>query len=164
MEMLPSLMNACAKRRTARNDGERHDLFCVWCEYNHGGSDILTCAQALPAERIMGVETGGCPHTAIRQDASMKFLRRVARSCANRPRHRRLGRRGPRAAAADVSASADRPMPTALKNCCGPINRAQIAGLAARSHGDRLRGASSFVGDLQDEGSSRFPWQQWSVR
>src|SRR6201995_4097408 len=31
---------------------------------------ILTRAQALPAERIMGVETGGCPHTAIREDAS----------------------------------------------------------------------------------------------
>jgi urease accessory protein len=30
---------------------------------------ILTRAQALPAERIMGVETGGCPHTAIREDA-----------------------------------------------------------------------------------------------
>jgi urease accessory protein len=30
-------------------------------------------AQALPAERIMGVETGGCPHTAIREDASMNL-------------------------------------------------------------------------------------------
>jgi urease accessory protein len=30
---------------------------------------ILTRAQALPAERIMGVETGGCPHAAIREDA-----------------------------------------------------------------------------------------------
>src|SRR6202007_2987483 len=34
---------------------------------------ILTRAQALPAERIMGVETGGCPHTAIREDASMNL-------------------------------------------------------------------------------------------
>jgi len=33
----------------------------------------LTRAQALPAERIMGVETGGCPHTAIREDASMNL-------------------------------------------------------------------------------------------
>src|SRR4029077_15138192 len=32
---------------------------------------ILTRAQALHAERIMGVETGGCPHTAIREDASI---------------------------------------------------------------------------------------------
>jgi len=34
---------------------------------------ILTRAQALPAERIMGVETGGCPHAAIREDASMNL-------------------------------------------------------------------------------------------
>src|ERR1700747_1487203 len=34
---------------------------------------ILTRAQALPADRIMGVETGGCPHTAIREDASMNL-------------------------------------------------------------------------------------------
>src|SRR4051812_50122852 len=34
---------------------------------------ILTRAQALPGQRIMGVETGGCPHTAIREDASMNL-------------------------------------------------------------------------------------------
>src|ERR1700745_1449534 len=34
---------------------------------------ILTRAEALPAERIMGVETAGCPHTAIREDASMNL-------------------------------------------------------------------------------------------
>lgn len=34
---------------------------------------ILTRAGALPAQRIMGVETGGCPHTAIREDASMNL-------------------------------------------------------------------------------------------
>jgi len=34
---------------------------------------ILTRAEALAAERIMGVETGGCPHTAIREDASMNL-------------------------------------------------------------------------------------------
>src|ERR1700756_3717100 len=34
---------------------------------------ILTRGEALPAERIMGVETGGCPHTAIREDASMNL-------------------------------------------------------------------------------------------
>jgi urease accessory protein len=34
---------------------------------------ILTRARALAAERIMGVETGGCPHTAIREDASMNL-------------------------------------------------------------------------------------------
>ena len=34
---------------------------------------ILTDAGALPPERIMGVETGGCPHTAIREDASINL-------------------------------------------------------------------------------------------
>ncbi|MGX1306818.1 urease accessory protein [Amorphus suaedae] len=34
---------------------------------------ILTRADALPIERIMGVETGGCPHTAIREDASINL-------------------------------------------------------------------------------------------
>ncbi|MCE4222177.1 urease accessory protein UreG [Methylobacterium sp. C25] len=34
---------------------------------------ILTMAGALPEERIMGVETGGCPHTAIREDASINL-------------------------------------------------------------------------------------------
>ena len=34
---------------------------------------ILTRAEALPIERIMGVETGGCPHTAIREDASINL-------------------------------------------------------------------------------------------
>lgn len=34
---------------------------------------ILMRQDALPAERIIGVETGGCPHTAIREDASMNF-------------------------------------------------------------------------------------------
>lgn len=34
---------------------------------------FLTRAQALDADRIIGVETGGCPHTAIREDASMNL-------------------------------------------------------------------------------------------
>jgi urease accessory protein len=35
--------------------------------------EFLTRSQALPADRIIGVETGGCPHTAIREDASINF-------------------------------------------------------------------------------------------
>jgi len=35
--------------------------------------EFLMRSQALPAERIIGVETGGCPHTAIREDASINF-------------------------------------------------------------------------------------------
>lgn len=34
---------------------------------------ILTRAEALPEERIIGVETGGCPHTAVREDISMNL-------------------------------------------------------------------------------------------
>ena len=35
--------------------------------------EFLVRSQALPSERIIGVETGGCPHTAIREDASINF-------------------------------------------------------------------------------------------
>lgn len=41
--------------------------------YTQEDAKILTCAQALDADRIIGVETGGCPHTAIREDASMNL-------------------------------------------------------------------------------------------
>ena len=34
---------------------------------------ILTISGALNADRVMGVETGGCPHTAIREDASINL-------------------------------------------------------------------------------------------
>ncbi|PQV63738.1 urease accessory protein [Abditibacterium utsteinense] len=39
--------------------------------YTREDAEILLRAGALPAERIVGVETGGCPHTAIRDDISM---------------------------------------------------------------------------------------------
>jgi urease accessory protein len=41
--------------------------------YTKEDAEILTRAGALPPERIMGVETGGCPHTAIREDASINL-------------------------------------------------------------------------------------------
>ena len=41
--------------------------------YTQEDAQILTRAEALPHERIVGVETGGCPHTAIREDASMNL-------------------------------------------------------------------------------------------
>src|SRR6202035_2325608 len=41
--------------------------------YTKEDAEILTRSEALPADRIIGVETGGCPHTAIREDASMNF-------------------------------------------------------------------------------------------
>ena len=41
--------------------------------YTREDADYLTRAQVLPADRIRGVETGGCPHTAIREDASINL-------------------------------------------------------------------------------------------
>ncbi len=41
--------------------------------YTREDAEFLTRNEALPAERIIGVETGGCPHTAIREDASMNL-------------------------------------------------------------------------------------------
>jgi urease accessory protein len=52
--------------------------------YTREDMEILLRAQALPAERLMGVETGGCPHTAIREDASIN-LEAIARMNADFP-------------------------------------------------------------------------------
>ena len=41
--------------------------------YTREDADYLVRAQVLPTERIRGVETGGCPHTAIREDASINL-------------------------------------------------------------------------------------------
>jgi urease accessory protein len=41
--------------------------------YTKEDAEFLTRRAALPAERIVGVETGGCPHTAIREDASVNL-------------------------------------------------------------------------------------------
>jgi urease accessory protein len=57
--------------------------FCEWLRdelslavvtndiYTREDAEFLVRNQALPADRVMGVETGGCPHTAIRDDTSM---------------------------------------------------------------------------------------------
>jgi urease accessory protein len=52
--------------------------------YTKEDMEILLRADALPAERLMGVETGGCPHTAIREDASIN-LEAIARMSAEFP-------------------------------------------------------------------------------
>lgn len=41
--------------------------------YTQEDAEALVRMQALPSDRIMGVETGGCPHTAIREDASINL-------------------------------------------------------------------------------------------
>ncbi len=53
---------------------QRWDLVVVTNDiYTKEDQRLLTVSGALEAERIMGVETGGCPHTAIREDASINL-------------------------------------------------------------------------------------------
>ena len=52
--------------------------------YTKEDMEILLRANALPPERLMGVETGGCPHTAIREDASIN-LEAIARMITDFP-------------------------------------------------------------------------------
>ena len=53
---------------------ERYDLVAITNDiYTKEDQRLLTVSGALPAERILGVETGGCPHTAIREDASINL-------------------------------------------------------------------------------------------
>ncbi len=61
-----ALMDALCKRLRARFDiaAITNDI------YTKEDAEFLTRSGALAPERIMGVETGGCPHTAIREDAS----------------------------------------------------------------------------------------------
>src|SRR5215472_4461583 len=64
-----ALVEALCKR--LRND---YDIYVITNDiYTKEDQLILMRAQALPVERLMGVETGGCPHTAIREDASMNL-------------------------------------------------------------------------------------------
>jgi urease accessory protein len=64
-----ALMEALCKRLRGKYD------MCVITNdiYTREDAEILMRAQALPLERIMGVETGGCPHTAIREDCSINL-------------------------------------------------------------------------------------------
>jgi len=53
---------------------ERYQIAVVTNDiYTREDAEFLIRSQALPTERIIGVETGGCPHTAIREDASMNL-------------------------------------------------------------------------------------------
>ncbi|WP_089341286.1 urease accessory protein UreG [Burkholderia singularis] len=64
---------------------DRYDLVAITNDiYTKEDQRLLTVAGALPEERIMGVETGGCPHTAIREDASIN-LEAVERMLARFP-------------------------------------------------------------------------------
>ena len=64
-----ALMDALCKRLR-----DRFDIAAVTNDiYTREDAEFLIRSEALPAERIVGVETGGCPHTAIREDASMNL-------------------------------------------------------------------------------------------
>ncbi|HUO33718.1 MAG TPA: urease accessory protein UreG [Candidatus Acidoferrum sp.] len=53
---------------------DSHDLAVITNDiYTREDADFLTRRDVLPPERIVGVETGGCPHTAIREDASVNL-------------------------------------------------------------------------------------------
>ena len=53
---------------------DKYELVAITNDiYTKEDQRLLTVSGALPAERIMGVETGGCPHTAIREDASINL-------------------------------------------------------------------------------------------
>jgi urease accessory protein len=57
-----------------RSFRDRYDLCAITNDiYTKEDAEILTRAGALVPERILGVETGGCPHTAIREDASINL-------------------------------------------------------------------------------------------
>jgi urease accessory protein len=60
--------------RLCRALRDRHEVAAITNDiYTREDAEFLTRAGALPPERIMGVETGGCPHTAIREDASINL-------------------------------------------------------------------------------------------
>ncbi len=71
--------------RLCRGMRERYDMAVITNDiYTREDMDILVRAGALAPERLMGVETGGCPHTAIREDASIN-LEAIARMHADFP-------------------------------------------------------------------------------
>lgn len=64
-----ALMDALCKRLR-----QRFDIAAVTNDiYTREDAEFLIKSEALAPERIVGVETGGCPHTAIREDASMNL-------------------------------------------------------------------------------------------
>merc|ERR1711964_673695 len=65
--------------------GDRYELAAITNDiYTREDAEILLRVEALPAERILGVETGGCPHTAIREDISGN-LEAVEQMCHSFP-------------------------------------------------------------------------------
>ncbi|GBQ32091.1 urease accessory protein UreG [Gluconacetobacter azotocaptans] len=68
-----------------RHFRDRYDIAALTNDiYTREDAEFLTRAGSLPPERIMGIETGGCPHTAIREDASIN-LAGIEDLCARFP-------------------------------------------------------------------------------
>jgi urease accessory protein len=64
-----ALMDALCKHFRSR-----YDIAAITNDiYTKEDAEFLTRAGSLPPERILGIETGGCPHTAIREDASINL-------------------------------------------------------------------------------------------
>jgi urease accessory protein len=64
-----ALMDALCRRLR-----DRYDIAAITNDiFTREDADFLTRAGSLPPERILGIETGGCPHTAIREDASINL-------------------------------------------------------------------------------------------
>ncbi len=62
------------KARLCKALRDRYDIAAITNDiYTKEDAEFLTRSGALPPERILGVETGGCPHTAIREDASINL-------------------------------------------------------------------------------------------
>ena len=60
--------------RLTREMAQKYSIVVITNDiYTKEDAEFLTKNSLLPPERIMGVETGGCPHTAIREDASMNL-------------------------------------------------------------------------------------------
>jgi urease accessory protein len=60
--------------KLCRELAPRYDIAAITNDiYTKEDAEFLTRAGCLPPERIMGIETGGCPHTAIREDASINL-------------------------------------------------------------------------------------------
>jgi urease accessory protein len=60
--------------RLCKHLRDRHDIAVITNDiYTREDAEFLTRSGALAPERIAGVETGGCPHTAIREDASINL-------------------------------------------------------------------------------------------
>ena len=57
-----------------RHFRDTHNIAAITNDiYTREDAEFLTRAGSLPPDRIMGIETGGCPHTAIREDASINL-------------------------------------------------------------------------------------------